>query len=97
MEDSDGCKFVRSRLVARGGKEKSDCREELFVATPPLEILKAMLTLAHSDGFCAPVQDIKRRISRARRGRRTGATKCRRRRGATARASVGGSRGGFPE
>lgn len=51
MKDNEGRKFVRSRLVASDFEEKSDRREELFPATPPLETLKALLTLAHRDGL----------------------------------------------
>ena len=37
---------IRSRLVARDFKVKDSCREDLFAATPPLELLKALLSKA---------------------------------------------------
>lgn len=59
MKDSGGgCKLVRKRLVARDLQKKSDRREELFAATPPLQTLIAMLGLAHGDGFSALTMDI---------------------------------------
>ena len=60
LKDSDGRKFVRSRLVAKDFREKDDRREELFAATPPLDTLKALLSLAHRDGLKVLVLDVKK-------------------------------------
>ena len=37
---------IRCRLVARDFKTKDSCREDLFAATPPLELLRVMLSKA---------------------------------------------------
>lgn len=51
--------FVRSRLVARDFKDKSDRREDLFAATPPLETLKSLLTSANRERLCVLTLDVK--------------------------------------
>ena len=46
VDTDKGAGVVRSRLVARDFKTKDSCREDLFAATPPLELLRAMLSKA---------------------------------------------------
>lgn len=46
--------------MARDLKEESDRWEGLFAATPPLETLKATLTLAHRDGLNVLAMDVKK-------------------------------------
>ena len=40
----------RSRLVAK--ELKTDKREDLFAATPPLEALKLLISMAMTEGIC---------------------------------------------
>lgn len=39
----DGETLVRSRFVARDSSDKADKRDDLFAATPPLDMLKSLL------------------------------------------------------
>ena len=60
VKNTDGCEFVRSRLVAKDFRRKGDGREDLFAATPPLDTIKALLSLAHRDGLKVLVLDVKK-------------------------------------
>lgn len=48
VKDSDGQRTVRSILLARTFKAKSDRREDRFATTPPLETLKSLLIINSS-------------------------------------------------
>lgn len=74
---------------SRDLEKKSDRRAELFAATPRLDTLEAMLTLAHRDGLSFLVMELMAGVAG---GRAQG-----RRRRETARASAGGPRAGFME
>ena len=49
VDTDNGGGNIRCRLVARDFKTKDSCREDLFAATPPLELLRVMLSKAAGD------------------------------------------------